>query len=266
VAGATQTPGGATLPSVLRLLPTGAPDPAWGDGGRSTEAPAPGNAQALDLLPLPDGRVLVVGTVEVNGDERAAAWTLRSDGRLDTSATRSSRFVLDSADASRIVSLTQVGERQLMLGVRVLTDAVQLEGHAFDPTDADALPKLRTRQPWPPAWTDAPVWVPTAGVPRWADPEKPDVGVAAVGVAAAASAAAWRSLVPGVAEVAAVSGDPGGAVLNPYAGGDRYRGEAANAGADWHLWAAIIAGTTVLVAVLAYLLGRPPRPEEDPPE
>jgi Domain of unknown function (DUF5122) beta-propeller len=258
VAGATRASGGATLPVVLRFLPDGTPDPAWGDGGRSTEAPAAGNAQALDLLPLPDGSVVVVGMIELKGDERAAVWRLRSDGRLDTSEKRSSSFVLESADASRVVSLTPVSERQLMLGVRVLADTdTQLEGYSFDPTDTDALPKLRTRQPWPSAWSDAPVWVQNVDAPQWGDPAKPSSTIAAVAVGLASIAAPWRSSATSVGDSAAAPNDVGGAVFSPYAQGVRRSSDVADASTRWPLVAVFAVVGIAVGAALAYLLGRP---------
>jgi len=83
VIGSSQPSGGIIRPVLLRFLPNGQPDPSWGENGRSEEAPAAWGSRALDALPLADGRVLVVGTVEITGDERAAVWHLAADGRLD---------------------------------------------------------------------------------------------------------------------------------------------------------------------------------------
>lgn len=260
VIGATQSPAGARLPVVLRLLPAGDPDPTWSVGGVSTEAPAPGNARALDALPLRDGRMLVVGTVEVNGVERAAAWHLRADGRLDTSAARPSRFVLASQDASRAVSLTLLNDGQVMLGVRVLTDAdMMLEGHSFDPGDADATPMLVTRQPWPPAWSDAPVWLPIPGSPRWADPARPESVIAAVKVDPAASAVPWKSLAPDVVVMAAAPRALGDASINPLVDDSRPRAALADAGADASWWAWLAVGASALTAAAVYTSRRAQR-------
>jgi hypothetical protein len=267
IMGATRSPKGRRQPVVLRLLPTGQPDPSWGTDGRSTEAPATGNARALDAMPLRDGSVLVVGTVELNGEERAAAWHLRADGRLDTRSTRSSRFVLASPDASRAVSLTALDDGKVMLAVRVQTDAdVLLEAHSFDPGDADAMPKLVTRQPWPPAWSEEPVWAPSTGAPRWADPNQAEAAIAAVKITTAVGAASWKPLAPGVAEAEPATTEPGGAAFTPFGERDKPRTEPAGGEADSYWWAWLAVGAIALAAAVARAKRRPAAGDEESEE
>ena len=216
VVGTTRSANGFR-PIVLRLRANGAPDPSWGEAGRSVVSPHEGNAAALDVLPLTDGRVLVLGFFDTEG-EQAAAWHLASDGRLDVASGRSSRFVLKGSASSRGVSLTHVDPRQVVLGVRVQDgDDMMLEGHSFDPTDADALPRRISRQLWPPAWNDAPTWSASG---RWTDPWDPkSPPVVAVRVAAPASSP-WISL-GGVAAApapvaAVVPAEPGAAAFIPF--------------------------------------------------
>lgn len=240
VIGSSQPTGGVIRPVVLRFLPNGQPDSSWGVNGRSEEAPAGWGSRALDALPLADGRVLVVGTVEVTGDERAALWRLTPEGRLDESAGLGNRVALASSDASRVVSLSTVQEGEVMLAVRVLTDAgMLLEGHALKPAEVDATPSLVSRQPWPPAWVDAPDWRSR----RWVDPVRPNDSVAAVLAGPRSHTVPWEPLVrnvpesplptasvptatPAPTEANATGAGPGGAAFNPYATQDGRRADA----------------------------------------
>lgn len=252
VIGATQSLSGATQPVLLRLVPGGDPDRAWGVGGRSTDAPASGNARAFDALPLRDGRLLVVGTLEVDGDEHAVAWHLDANGRLDTSAAPASRFMLARLASSRAVSLTSVGDTQVILGVRVLADAdMLLEGHSFDTGDANAMPKLVSRQPWPSAWTDAPVWLARAA-PGWGDAANPGAAVAAVSVAPTASAVDWKPLAPGATKAAAADRrELGDASINPQLNTDRTPTAITDAPFEVPWWGWLVVATIALGAVAA---------------
>lgn len=256
-------PGTAFQPLVLRFLATGANDLSWGNNGRSSVAPTASNASALDALPLPDGRVLVLGLID-SGDEQAAAWHLAANGELDGTNVPSSRFVLYGAVSSRGVSLSVVDARQVVLGLRVQQgDDMLLEAHAFDPTEPDALPQVISRQLWPPAWTDAPVWLATGGGWRWVDP----ANLAAPSVAAVRSGPRgwkWVSLVPVTPAAAIVAPEPGGAVYNPFPAraGREDTGSGAGERGDWSI---LIAGAVLALALglVAVVHFRRPVPKPD---
>jgi len=258
VVGTTRIAGGGFRAIVLRLLPNGAPDFAWGDAGRSVVSPREGNAAALDVLALPDGRLLVVGLVDVGG-EQAAAWHLAPDGRVDASTARSARLMLSGYASSRGVSLARVDPHQIVLGLRVQDgDDMMLEAHALDPTQADALPQRISRQLWPPAWADAPVWSRVGAGWQWKDPADPNSPPVAAERTGASASSPWVSL-SAIAVMAstAVPPEPGGAVFSPFQA--RAAAPVPDEGVDT-LWivagvaAVLIAGTLVALR----LRRRPP--------
>jgi hypothetical protein len=109
-------------------------------------------------------------------------------------------------------------------GVRVLCDPdMLLEGYSFDTSHTDAPPKLLTRQPWPPAWSDSPAWLPIAGAPHKAELAHHEAAIAAVTVATAASAVPWRPLASGAHETALTADEPGGAAITPFVERDKRR-------------------------------------------
>jgi uncharacterized delta-60 repeat protein len=82
---------------VGRLLPSGALDPAFGDGGLSVlpipnppagSAGSPVNAIAIDSV----GRIVAAGAIVDGGSYYAAAWRLSSAGLLDTSFANNGVF------------------------------------------------------------------------------------------------------------------------------------------------------------------------------
>jgi len=165
--------------------------------------------------------------------------------------------------------------------VRVLTDAdMQLEGYALNPADADATPQLVSRQPWPPAWSDAPGWLAGGSAARWADPARPKESVAVVRAGPRARTMAWEPLArnapdaslptsdaPTAATLAsesnAVSGEPGAAAFNPYATPDGHRADAAADSEATASIALVIAAAALAVAVavaFAFVLLRRRKP------
>ena len=71
---------------VLRLNPDGSPDPTFGTGGRvllQPDARLGDRISAEELLVRPDGRLVLAGWAEANGDQMPYAAGLLPDGRLD---------------------------------------------------------------------------------------------------------------------------------------------------------------------------------------
>ena len=259
VTGSTQASGGALHPVVLRILPTGAPDPTWGNAGRSVVAPTTANAGALDALPMADGRVLVLGLIDDSQGEHAAVWYLTDDGRLDPRTAPSSRFMLEGNESSRGISVAPAaGEAKVMLAVRAFRgDQQWLEGYLFDPGDPVALPTLITRQPWPMSLIGAPHWLAGAMQGTWGDSSYPEAPpVSAVNVMTAPGARpAWHSLTSGAEPVAmaaanALASDLGSAAFNPFGG----RGGGTNVPLTFEMnfaWEVVVlAGLLILAAVL----------------
>ncbi len=107
VLGTTQDVG-ESRPSVLRLLPTGAPDPAWGSAGHSAATPAKGDVSGYDLLPLPDGSALVAGDVQHDdGEDRASLWRLRPDGSIDPKFSPQGFWQRSGPESAHAVALAE---------------------------------------------------------------------------------------------------------------------------------------------------------------
>ncbi|GAA5481624.1 hypothetical protein Hsar01_00835 [Haloferula sargassicola] len=69
--------------SAMRLLPGGAPDPAFGSGGKILPAIGTYGSQVTGLALLPDGRLLLAGYADQDGDTMFAMTRHRADGSLD---------------------------------------------------------------------------------------------------------------------------------------------------------------------------------------
>jgi RNA polymerase sigma factor (sigma-70 family) len=95
--------------AMVRLLPDGSPDPAFGDGGRATtgfplihDALPPSDAAARDLALAPDGRIALVGHCRgASGRMLLAICLYDADGRLDRDFADGGRLALDIATRLR---------------------------------------------------------------------------------------------------------------------------------------------------------------------
>jgi uncharacterized delta-60 repeat protein len=107
VAGSAQDVGEAQS-SVLRLLPDGTPDPAFGKTGRSLAGPTGGELWAYDLLPMADGSALVAGDMQGDdGDDRVTLWRLKPDGQLDTSFGSRGVWQRPGTDSAHTVAMAE---------------------------------------------------------------------------------------------------------------------------------------------------------------
>lgn len=72
---------------VARFLPTGAPDPAFGNGGMVTVKPSP-DSFVNELVLLPDGRMIAVGATDGRTTFDTMAWRVTALGASDTTFGR----------------------------------------------------------------------------------------------------------------------------------------------------------------------------------
>lgn len=122
--GGTSEDSGSPEPVVLRFLADGRPDPAWGAGGRLAVAPSANASWLHDLLPRPDGSVIVAGDTEnPNGEERASVWKLNPDGTVDAAFAPGGLWVRPGNEGARAAALATADERVIGLAVVVMEGA-----------------------------------------------------------------------------------------------------------------------------------------------
>ncbi|HEX5036534.1 MAG TPA: calcium-binding protein, partial [bacterium] len=83
VIGGTNGPVGARDFMVIRGLPDATPDPAFGNNGVAVTPVGPGEDVARDIAVLPDGKILAVGSTDLNGGFDVAFVRYHPDGSLD---------------------------------------------------------------------------------------------------------------------------------------------------------------------------------------
>lgn len=119
VAGASAGPGDTLQAVVLRFLPSGLPDPSYGDGGRSANAPGGRRARALDLAPQADGSTFVAGQVlDSQGQERTGWWRLGADGRVDNRFGLGGLWIDEGGGSTDVLSLSAGADGSLALALR----------------------------------------------------------------------------------------------------------------------------------------------------
>lgn len=212
VSGAVGAADEPTRPVVLRFTYIGAADAAWGNEGRSEASPPGVSARAFDMLPLPDERVLVLGSIHPRGErgppnrliargrlnsvvagtrwpfadsgvsmiggaelrgEHAALWRLDARGRFDPDVADSGWLTLAGDDLSRGVALARPDDGRILIGVLALRDEKALiEVYALNRAVA-SMPTLVSRQPLPYGWTESPILIRYATGWHWSDPTRP---------------------------------------------------------------------------------------------
>ncbi len=172
VSGSTEAANGRSAAVVLRFLPSGQLDPGWGQQGRSViEAPR-GNAVGVDSLALAEGKVLVIGTIEDDPNERAALWRLGENGLLDTTFGTAGLMLAAALPQSQGVSLQQSTDGTLHIALQTgRGDRTWLEVHRW--TANAARPVRFARQEFPDEWVGPPVLVQRGESWIWTDASQP---------------------------------------------------------------------------------------------
>ncbi|MFZ2652269.1 MAG: hypothetical protein WA210_19400 [Burkholderiaceae bacterium] len=214
VSGTAMTGDGRSVAVILRFLPDGQFDPAWGQQGRSLVEVARGDAIAADTLPLADGQTLVVGTIEDEQNEYAAIWRFTEAGRLDTAFGSAGLMLAAALPQSQGLSIQSSDDGSLQIALQVgRNDKVWLEVHRWQAGAAG--PVRVARQEFPEEWVGPALLTRRGAGWVWADAAQPQT--APLELVAAAPASLWT-----VATLAAPAprGDAtppaGHAAVNPF--------------------------------------------------
>jgi uncharacterized delta-60 repeat protein len=115
VAGATITAGaGPSIPVVYRLTPGGDLDDGFASGGTARlEVGGYGAAHALAVQP--DGKILVAGSIETNGNTNAVVYRLNPDGTPDSSFGRGGKREVDADAFDYGVALARQSDGRIVL-------------------------------------------------------------------------------------------------------------------------------------------------------
>jgi uncharacterized delta-60 repeat protein len=96
----SRTGGTGTEPYALRMLPSGQLDPGYGNGGVAPSPAQGGGAIAIAALRQPDGRVVVAGTMDLQGRRGLFAARFTAAGQVDGSFGSGGRYVQQVASGS----------------------------------------------------------------------------------------------------------------------------------------------------------------------
>ncbi len=165
--------------TVSRFLSTGRIDVRWGDQGLARLPVASGDGLATDLMPLPDGSVVVVGRVEDKGAQRASIWRIDPSGHAELSFGQQGALLATALPLSQVLSIQQGTQTSLQLAVQTSEGGRSwLEMHRWQ--SGDAVPSRVARQELPDQWVGPASLVLKNGQWFWLDPSQPDSPVAAV--------------------------------------------------------------------------------------
>lgn len=137
--------------SVARFLPDGHADSSWGARGTRLMASADGEAQGVDVLPMPDGSMLLLGEVGPESAGQAVLWRLRPDGAPDPGFGDAGALRVPQLDGARTMSLRLADDgAALIASQRAQGGGSMLEVVRWQP-GGEAL-QLVSRQPAPAEW------------------------------------------------------------------------------------------------------------------
>jgi hypothetical protein len=208
-----QRPRGAV---VFRFLSTGLIDSGWGNQGQAQLPLARGDSLAADVLPQADGSLLVVGTVDDAGSQRASIWRVAASGQADAHFGRQGVMLAESLPMSRALSIQQGPDGARQLAIQTSEGGKSwIEVHRW--RDGDPLPLRVARQELPPQWVGPAALVFRSGQWFWIDPSRPDDPLAVTALKVPDSP--WTAADTPAAAIATadVQDAPGHAAMNPYA-------------------------------------------------
>ena len=205
------------VPASLRFLPDGRIDLSWGVQGRSL-VPSPGaDAVGIDLLPLPDGTVLMLGQIEGESAEQAALWLLGSNGVVDGSFGQGGVLRASGLEMSEGLALQLDDDGAALVAVMTAQQGMGwLEVHRWQA--GTGLPLRVARQPMPVDWQGPATLARRGGAWQWFDASQPvtNGGIPLVAVAAASVWSNAASPMAGNSTVLQASASEGGAAWNPF--------------------------------------------------
>jgi Domain of unknown function (DUF5122) beta-propeller len=212
VSGNSEGANGRASLVLLRFLPEGQFDPAWGQQGRSVIDAPRGSAIAADTWPLAGGQVLVIGTLEHEQTERAALWRVTDAGALDTGFGNAGLLLAQALPQSQGLSLQQDAQGTLHIALHTARDdKVWLEVHRWKPGAAG--PVRASSQEFPEDWVGPPVLALRGASWVWTDASQPLTPP--MELVAATPESVWTPA-PGTAARVEPAAAAGHAAVNPF--------------------------------------------------
>jgi uncharacterized delta-60 repeat protein len=217
IVGAAMGLQGMPVPAALRFNAEGRIDPGWGIQGRIT-VPSPGApAFGADLLPLPDGSLLMLGQIESDTGEQAALWRLGSNGTTDPGFGDAGVMRATGIEGSQGLALQLDDDGAALIALQTLQQGQPwLEVHRWQPGQDQ--PQRVAYQPMPTDWQGPVTLARRGGAWQWFDASQPITsgGVPLVAVAATSvwGKAALQAAGPGGTTQSNAS--EGGAAWNPF--------------------------------------------------
>lgn len=221
VTGSTPGSDGRSAAAVLRFLPGGQVDAAWGVQGRASAMVSVGDASAVDVLPGLDGSALVLGTVDDQQSQRAALWRLLPSGQPDAGFGAAGALIATALPDSQGLSLQRGPDGALIIALQTgRGDKTWLE--VFRWRSGEAAPARFARQEFPEDWVGPAVLTPRGAGWVWLDASQPITPP--LELTLVTPTLAWTDQsVPGAAAAAVVAPRPaeaasgsGHAALNPF--------------------------------------------------
>ena len=248
----TSSASGTPGPVVMRLLPDGAADSAWGAGGRDSAAPPGQRLVVVDLLPMPDGSVWLAGNALASpGGQHAAVWRLKPDGSLDFKFGAGGLWQRPGRERSRAISLAEAPDGGVAFGLETAEgDKTLREIYLLPPGGAAPQAGERSVSDDDDEEDDYLEWSGSGW--RW------DSGDQVAGVSGLALAAAQ----PVADEAASGAADPGHGGFNPF--GVASAPPPVEMPAEERPWGLMLGGAAAVLALLG-LWGWRARSERKPP-
>jgi hypothetical protein len=249
VAGVAPVANGSRSAEVTRFLSTGQMDSRWGDQGHVLLSTTSGDSLATDVLPGPDGSLLVVGMVEDKVSQHASIWRVAATGQIDTAFGHQGTMLAAALPRAQVLSIEEARDGALVLAIQTSEDGTSwLEVHRW--RSGDAFPLRIARQHLPDDWVGPPSLGHRGDQWFWFDPSEPGSLLAITPLTEPDSPWAPPDLPPAATSEAA--DDPGHAVMNPYAGTPiRMRSDPSDTGST-SIWFGV-AAASLLVAGAAVL-------------
>ncbi len=240
------------VPASLRLLADGRIDLSWGVQGRSL-IPSPGSdAFGVDLLPLPDGSLLVLGQIEGATGEQAALWRLGSNGVADGAFGRAGVMRATGIETSQALALQLDDDGAALIGLETLQQGHPwLEVHRWQ--IGQDQPQRVAYQPMPADWQGPVTLARRGGAWQWFDASQPITsgGVPLVAVAATAVWGQPAMQAPGPNSAAQANADEGGAAWNPFSPAAAAAAEEAASGSSTAKLPWVVLASSALAALAA---------------
>ena len=217
VVGAAMGAEGRASPASMRYLADGRIDLSWGVQGRSLVQLQGADAIGADLLPMPDGSVLMLGQIEAETTEHAALWRLGANGAVDSGFGQGGVMRATGLGASEGLALQLDDDGAALIAVQTADQGLPwLEVHRWQ--IGQEQPQRVAQQPMPTDWLGPATLARRGGTWQWFDAAQP-INSGGVPLLAVAATGVWSKGLPqGPTQTVATqaSTGEGGAAWNPF--------------------------------------------------